>query len=123
MRFSHVNIKAPLTMLHEEKEFCCAILGLTEGLRPNFSSRGYWLYCENEPFIHLTEGKHEASNNQNRGFIDHIAFYKKNKGVFIALLEKRKIPYLSAYIHEIKSTQVKLLSPLQISYEILFEDT
>ena len=65
----------------------------------------------------------KLATNHRRGFIDHIAFYKKNKGAFIALLEERKIPYLSVYIHEIKSTQVKLLSPLQISYEILFEDT
>lgn len=123
MRFSHVNIKAPLPMLHEEKEFCCEILGFTEGFRPDFFSKGYWLYYEDEPLIHLTEGESDATHSQNGGFINHVAFFKKNKEAFVALLKKKKIPYSSTYVSETKSTQIKLLSPLHLSYEIIFEDT
>lgn len=123
MRFSHINIKAPLPALHKEKEFCCAILGFTEGFRPDFSSKGYWLYYENEPLIHLTEGECEATQSQNGGFINHVAFFKENKDAFIALLKEKKIPYSSTHVSETKSTQVKLLSPLQVSYEIIFNDT
>ena len=45
MQLDHINIKAPEALLEEVRDFYCAVLGLQEGARPNFSSPGYWLYA------------------------------------------------------------------------------
>ena len=119
MKFAHININASLALLDKEKDFCCNILGLKEGFRPNFPSKGYWLYHEDEPVIHLTETEHHLSNKSH---IDHIAFYRDDKEQFLALLKANHIAYSSVYIDETSSTQIKLVSPLHIIYEIIFND-
>ena len=39
------------------KQFYCDIVGLRDGWRPPFKSRGHWLYAGPHPVVHLVEGE------------------------------------------------------------------
>jgi len=54
MQIDHINIKAPPALLEEVRDFYCEVLGLQEGARPEFASKGYWLYSAAGPIVHLS---------------------------------------------------------------------
>ena len=47
----HVNIRAPATDIAKLREFYCEIVGLRDGWRPPFKSRGHWLYAGPHPVV------------------------------------------------------------------------
>ncbi len=53
------------------RDFYRDALGLTEGDRPNFSFKGYWMYLGDKPVVHLAEAD---QNSEDTGAVDHIAF-------------------------------------------------
>ncbi len=55
MKLHHINIKAPRELLQQERDFFCVVLGLHEGIRPDFSIRVYWLYAGDKAIVHLSE--------------------------------------------------------------------
>jgi len=87
MNLDHFNIAAPMPLLEEVRDFYCEVLGLTDGFRPSFGRRGFWLYAGDKPLIHLIESeRHHASERQ--GYLDHIAFRMSgaSKGRRISLM-------------------------------------
>lgn len=73
--------------LSDTRAFYEGVLGLRDGVRPNFPFPGHWLYLGDVPCVHLVEesfdkefasymgrevGEERARNNT--GPIDHIAF-------------------------------------------------
>jgi hypothetical protein len=121
MRLHHINIKAPRELLEQEKDFFCEVLGLREGNRPNFSSKGYWLYADDNAIVHLSESE-EYFNNEKQGYFDHVAFQTTNLKKMIRILEERKIEYSTVYLPEIEMTQVFLNAPSSTGIEINFEN-
>jgi len=51
----HFNLRAPATELLALRDFYRDVLGFAEGPRPPFRSKGYWLYVDGAPLLHLTE--------------------------------------------------------------------
>jgi len=88
MKLHHINIKAPGDLLQQEKDFFCSVLGLREGNRPDFSSRGYWLYAGDKAIVHLSESDSHF-RNEKQGFFDHVAFQTTNLKQLIQNLEGR----------------------------------
>ncbi len=121
MKLHHINIKAPTALLEREKEFFCDVLDLREGERPNFSSKGYWLYAGDNAIVHLTESEAHYKN-EKQGFFDHVAFQTSNLKRLIQILQDRGIDYSTVYLPEIAMTQVFLKSPLETGIEINFEN-
>ena len=121
MKLHHINIKAPRILLEQERTFFCEILGLREGNRPKFSSKGYWLYAGDMAIVHLTESE-SRSRNEKQGFFDHIAFQATNLNGFIQTLEDRDIEYTTAYLPEIEMTQVFINAPSNTRVEVNFEN-
>jgi catechol-2,3-dioxygenase len=121
MRLHHINIKAPRELLEQEKDFFCEVLGLREGNRPNFSSKGYWLYADDKAIVHLSESE-EHFNNEKQGYFDHVAFQTTNLEKLIQILEVRKIEFSTVYLPEIEMTQVFLTAPSSTGIEINFEN-
>ena len=121
MRLHHINIKAPRELLEQEKDFFCEVLGLREGNRPNFSSKGYWLYADDKAIVHLSESE-EHFNNEKQVYFDHVAFQTTNLKKLIQILEVRKIEYSTVYLPEIEMTQVFLTAPSSTGIEINFEN-
>ena len=121
MQLHHINIKGPQELLEREKEFFCEVLGLREGDRPGFSSRGYWLYADGKAIVHLSESDSHFSN-ENQGFFDHVAFQTSNLVEFIQVLKDRKIDHSIVYLAEIEMTQVFFKAPSGTGIEINFQD-
>ena len=70
---AHVNIRAPQALIEDVRAFYRDVIGLREGPRPPFRSRGYWLYAGGRDVLHLTvdPGAERASGD---GWLDHVAF-------------------------------------------------
>lgn len=78
----HVTIRC--ANLKRTRDFYVELMGLTEGERPNFPFRGYWLYLGGVPVIHLIEaadnggawGREAVLSDPDRGTgaFDHVAF-------------------------------------------------
>lgn len=121
MDLHHINIKGPRDLLELEKKFFCEVLGLKEGDRPSFPSKGYWLYSDNNAVVHLTESEAHF-RNEKQGCFDHVAFQTANLKKFIDSLESKDIDYSSVYLTEIDMTQVFINSPSKTKIEINFEN-
>lgn len=121
MQLHHINIKGPRELLEKEKTFFCKALGLREGYRPNFSSRGHWLYAGENAIVHLSESSsHFGAENQ--GHFDHVAFQTSNLSNFIQVLKEMEIAHSTVYLEEIEMTQVFCKSPSGTGIEVNFQN-
>lgn len=82
----HVTVRC--AQLRRTRDFYVDLLGLSEGARPDFPFRGYWLYLGGIPVVHLVEANDTAGawsregalpppaegTDQATGAFDHIAF-------------------------------------------------
>ncbi len=73
MHLDHINIAAPFDLLEKVRDFYCAVLDLKVGFRPDFSDRGFWLYSDDKPLVHLSE-RSERQPSRQPGALDHVAF-------------------------------------------------
>jgi catechol 2,3-dioxygenase-like lactoylglutathione lyase family enzyme len=90
----HVNIRAPAADIAKLKQFYCDVLGLSEGWRPPFESRGYWLYGGGRPLVHLVEGPVEDDTGPvgaSSARIDHVSFRTADFESLTARVGKRGI--------------------------------
>lgn len=65
-----------------------SVVGLDEGPRPPFQVRGYWLYAEGRPVIHLVEATVPATEGRSAPRIDHVAFRIESATEWLALVER-----------------------------------
>ena len=79
----HVTIRCG--QLRRTRDFYVELMGLTEGMRPDFPFRGHWLYLGGIPVIHLVEASDTAGAwgrevapppvaEDGTGAFDHVAF-------------------------------------------------
>jgi catechol 2,3-dioxygenase-like lactoylglutathione lyase family enzyme len=121
VHIDHINIKAPAELLQREKRFFCEILGLREGPRPNFSSKGYWLYAGDQPIVHLSERPLTLSAGQ-KGHLDHVAFRSHDLEALLERLDAAGVDYNTAHLADLRMTQVFLQSPSATGIEVNFID-
>lgn len=121
MQFDHINIRAPAELLEQEKRFFCEILELRNGPRPDFSSKGYWLYADDRPIVHLSQGGPSLPGGQS-GYLDHVAFRCSGLQALIQRLQNAAIEYSTNYLSELSMTQVFLKSPSATGIEVNFID-
>jgi len=119
MHLDHINIAAPAELLAKTKDFYCDVIGLTEGFRPTFSRKGFWLYSKGKPIIHLIESL-EHSQNEKKGYFDHFALQATGLGKVIEKLDEAGISFRLSYIPEIDLSQVFCKDPCGIGVEINF---
>jgi len=110
VRIDHINIRVPNPLLDEVRRFYVDVLGLTEGERPSFSSRGYWLYAAGIPLVHLSERK-QRGNSSGNGYLDHVAFHVTDPDTLIKRLEKAGIGYSQSHIAELGLGQLFFQDP------------
>lgn len=121
MQLHHINIKGPRELLEAEKQFFCEVLGLREGERPNFRSRGYWLYSGDNAIVHLSESDAHIDSGK-QGCFDHVAFQTSNLKQFVRTLEDMEIGHSMVYLDDINMTQIFCKSPSGTGIEINFQD-
>ncbi len=77
--------------LNTTKAFYMDLLGLTEGFRPDLGFPGSWLYCGNQPVLHIIAGR--ALPADPRGVLDHMAFTARDLPAITATLKSGGIQY------------------------------
>jgi catechol 2,3-dioxygenase-like lactoylglutathione lyase family enzyme len=117
MILHHINIKAPAALMEEEKRFFCELLGLREGDRPDFSSKGHWLYSGDQAIVHLSLSEQHFPN-ERQGYFDHVAFQTSELADLLQRLDSAGIKYSSNHLSQLGMTQVFLKSPSATGIEV-----
>ncbi|NMP30096.1 diguanylate cyclase [Thalassotalea sp. M1531] len=119
MIFDHFNISAPKELLAQVRDFYCELFELEVGQRPNFNFDGYWLYCQSQAVIHLTQSDaHSASNSLH--YHDHIAFRMQNYQQFKTRLTRLKIDFKEQTVPGTNTIQLFFYDPADGKIEVLF---
>ena len=112
----HVNIRAPATDIAKLRQFYCEIIGLREGWRPPFESRGFWLYAGIHPIVHLVEGATDTGPSQ--GVVDHVAFRCSDLKPVLERLRSRGIEYQLSRVPSLGDQQLLFHDPLGMGVEL-----
>ena len=88
-RLDHINIRT--ADLEGMVAFYQRVLGFKAGKRPPFDFPGAWLYCGDDPVVHLVGVGAEPKAEQPK--IEHVAFAATGIGEFLAHLRREKVPY------------------------------
>jgi catechol 2,3-dioxygenase-like lactoylglutathione lyase family enzyme len=114
---NHVNIAGSHELIERCRAFYVDILGLTDGDRPSFRSRGFWLYAGDQPVVHLTE---KAGDTIGKSALDHYAFTCEGLDAMMALLQEHGIPFTIDPARDTKKAQLFLADPAGVSLELNF---
>jgi len=116
MKIDHINIAAPWDLLLQVKEFYCTALQLEDGPRPDFGIRGFWLYGDDAPIVHLIESDNHFPADQPH-FIDHVAYEVTALDAYIERLKGLGVEYSVNHIPEYEMSQVFCKDPCGIGVE------
>lgn len=114
----HVNIVGTAALIERCRAFYVDLLGLTDGPRPPFRSRGFWLYAGGHPVIHLTERAVDAE--QASTSLDHFAFRCEGFDAAMARLTEHGVPFEVDPARDTKAAQLFVEDPAGISLELNF---
>lgn len=118
---AHVNIRASEVMIERVRRFHVDILGLSEGARPPFRSRGYWLYAGDRDLMHLTIDPAMSGDAPARtGWLDHFAFAASGLDAMLARLDAAAVPYQVDRVPSSGEAQVFFRDPAGIAIELNF---
>ena len=117
----HVNIRAPATDIVKLRQFYCEIVGLRDGWRPPFESRGHWLYAGPHPVVHLVEGD-DAGGTPSGGGVDHVAFRCSDLAPMIERLRNSGIGFELTRVPSLECQQLLFRDPLGIGVELTTAD-
>jgi catechol 2,3-dioxygenase-like lactoylglutathione lyase family enzyme len=112
----HVNIRAPADDIAKLKQFYCDVVGLREGWRPAFESRGHWLYAGDHPIVHLVEG--DPDRARTSAGIDHVSFLSTDIDDFANRLREHGVEFRISQVPTLGLTQLLLRDPLGLGVEI-----
>lgn len=113
----HVNIAGPFDLLERVRDFYVDVLGLTDGPRPQFRRRGFWLYAGELPIIHLSESDRATAATSA---LDHFALACEGFDEMIARLSAREIAFEVDPAREGKRAQIFVKDPAGITLELNF---
>jgi catechol 2,3-dioxygenase-like lactoylglutathione lyase family enzyme len=107
-RLSHVNLRT--TNLEAMSDFYRRVLGFPPGKRPPFSFPGVWLYCGDQPVVHLV-GVAQAPQPNDELRLQHFAFDATDYAGFVANLDELGVPYRVGQLPSWGVRQVHLNDP------------
>lgn len=116
---AHVNIRAPEALIERVRVFYRDVIGLREGLRPPFRSRGHWLYAGERDVLHLTIDP-SIERMHGDGWLDHIAFSALDLDATIARLDAAGVAYERDDVPSLDQVQLFLTDPAGIGVELNF---
>ncbi len=120
----HINIRVPEHKLAPCVDFYCHVLGLSVGPRPPFESRGFWLYAEGVPVVHLVQAsalETAPDVSHGRSALDHVAFACSGLQAALDRLQQHDIPYTISKVPILNQTQVTAKDPAGVVIELSFE--
>ena len=113
----HINIQGAASLIERCRLFYVDILGLTQGHRPAFQSRGFWLYAGEQPVIHLTVNDNAG---QSASALDHFAFTCSDLEQTTELLRKHGVAYELDPERDTKNAQLFVRDPAGGAVELNF---
>ena len=113
----HVNIAGSHELIERCRAFYVEILGLADGPRPSFRSRGYWLYAGDRPVVHLSE---RDSDTIGTSALDHYAFTCEGLDAMMARLREYHVAFTVDPARDSKNAQLFLEDPAGVSLELNF---
>ena len=117
----HCNLRAPRELLQALRRFYIDVIGLEEGWRPPFHSRGHWLYAQGRDLVHLTEAAADGIRVPGvNGTFDHIAFACTDPDAMEARLRRHGIDYTVEVVPATAQRQVFLRDPAGNGIELNF---
>lgn len=118
-RLDHFTVRTTPEALEATREFYVGVLGLQDGARPPFTFPGHWLYCGDQPVVHLA-GTLSRSDQRpdDTGKLDHVAFHARGLGTMLARLDELGIDYDQRTVPLLDLHQVFLTDPNGIKIEL-----
>jgi catechol 2,3-dioxygenase-like lactoylglutathione lyase family enzyme len=116
----HINIAGSFALLEACRAFYVDVLGLRDGERPPFRSRGFWLYAGGSPVVHLTESDREPHAAATS--FDHFAFACEDADEMRARLQQRGVAFEADEVPETGAVQFFLRDPAGVALELNFAD-
>jgi glyoxylase I family protein len=117
LSIDHVNLAGDAALMEECRRFYVDILGLEEGHRPPFRSRGFWLYANGNPIVHLTVTADEAGPT---GAFNHVALACSDAPAMIARLRNANVEHRVTGVPDGGATQIFLRDPAGVAVELNF---
>lgn len=129
----HVTIRCG--QLRRTRDFYVELMGLTEGARPDFPFRGYWLYLGGIPVIHLVEASDTAGAwgrevapppvagdgaEIGTGAFDHVAFRGDDFEAMRARVEEAGMTFKERVVPGGALKQLFVLDPEGVLVEVNF---
>ena len=112
----HVNIAT--TELQKTVDFYVGLLGMTEGERPPVRLPGTWIYCGDDPIVHLISI--DVLPGKAMG-LDHVAFEADDFEGITARLEAKGIQFKTVESPERFLKQVFFYDPNGVRLELIFQ--
>ncbi|HEY0231078.1 MAG TPA: diguanylate cyclase [Dokdonella sp.] len=119
----HINFRAPEAMIEQLRAFYRDVIGLSDGPRPPFRSRGYWLYAGGRDLLHLTITADDPSlpaRPAHTGWLDHFALTCTDAASMRARLDAARIPYELDEVPASRPLQIFLTDPAGVGVELNF---
>lgn len=119
---NHYNLRGSMEQLESLRDWYRDAVGLTVGDRPPFRFRGFWLYANGRPILHLSEqSTGEAHPIPGSGTFDHVAFTCEDFPGMRERLDRMNIPYRVADVPLTRTRQIFLQDPAGNGVELNFE--
>jgi len=115
--FQHVNTRS--SDVERTKAFY-ERLGLRAGDRPPFASRGYWLYLDGQPVLHLVQRPDGQPHHEHSGNVDHIAFEATDLEGTRRALTDAGLPFREAVVPRDGTIQIFVKDPDGVTVELNF---
>lgn len=126
----HVTVRC--AQLRRTRDFYVDLLGLSEGARPDFPFRGYWLYLGGIPVVHLVEATDTAgawgrdmvipNPEEGTGSFDHVAFKGDDFAAMRARVKEAGMTFKERVVPGRPLKQLFVLDPEGVLVEINFRN-
>ncbi|RAK52867.1 VOC family protein [Phenylobacterium deserti] len=111
----HVNIATQ--DLTATRDFFVDVLGMAEGPRPPFDFRGYWLYADGRPIVHVQEAPAPVGPS-TKSALNHVAFEIADYDAMIDRLETAGLTYVAKAVPGSDARQIFLFDPNGVRVEL-----
>lgn len=119
---NHYNLRGSMAQLESLRDWYRDAIGLTVGDRPPFGNRGFWLYANERPLLHLSEeAPGESHPAPGRGTFDHVAFTCADFAGMRERLDGMGVAYRVADVPLTRTRQIFLRDPAGNGVELNFE--
>jgi catechol 2,3-dioxygenase-like lactoylglutathione lyase family enzyme len=117
--------------LEASRDFYEKILGFEVGYRPPFDFKGYWLYLNGSPCVHLGTaessatadyylGARDTKTSADTGALDHVAFRGEDFPAYKRHLDEHGVVYRHREVPDMRLQQLFIKDPDGVTLEFNF---